>query len=134
MSRSLRVLAKARVWNHRMLNGHPGNVTMSTRAYIRRGVAAGLVCTSTSDGSHAPNSYHYSGRAADMGLPGSLVGTKKGRDRMVRFQVAEARGPHHHAELFGPSNAWTVRNGRIISLAEGTALENLHDSHVHGAF
>jgi hypothetical protein len=125
MSRSLRVLAKARVWNRRMLNGHPGNVTMSTRAYIRRGVAAGLVCTSTSDGQHAPTSFHYSGRAADMGLPASLVGTKK---------VSEARGPHHHAELFGPSNVWNVKNGRVISLAEGTALENLHDNHVHGAF
>jgi hypothetical protein len=117
-----------------MFNGHPQNVTMSVRAYVRRGVAAGLVCTSTTDGQHAPSSFHFSGRAADLGLPASLIGTAKGRNRMVTFQRKEAHGPIHHAELFGPDNHANVKNGQIITLQEGTALENQHDNHVHGAF
>lgn len=116
-----------------MLNGHAGNVTPACKRFIVRATRAGLVVTSTTGGAHAATSYHYSGRAVDVGLPGPLIGTAKGKRRMVRFQRAEARHPSRFLELFGPANSLCVKNGRRLSLAEGTALEDLHDTHVHGA-
>lgn len=119
-----------------MLNGHPGNVTPACQRFIVRATRAGLVVTSTTGGSHARTSFHFSkplGRAVDVGLPATLVGTEKGKRRMVRFQRAEARHPSRFFELFGPANSLCVKNGQRISLTEGSALENLHDTHVHGA-
>jgi hypothetical protein len=116
-----------------MLNGHGGDVTPAVKKTIVRAVRAGLVVTSTTGGHHAPGSYHYSrpGRAVDVGLPASLVGTAEGRRRMVTFQRKEARHAERYDELFGPDNDGCVKNGVRISLGEGTPLENLHDSHVH---
>jgi hypothetical protein len=117
----------------RMLNGHPGNVTPAVKKMIVRAVRAGLVVTSTTDGRHAKNSHHYVGQAVDLGLPGALVGTERGRRRMVGFQRREARNAGRFLELFGPDNAANVKNGAPYALAEGTALESNHDTHVHGA-
>lgn len=118
-----------------MLQGHPGNVTPACRRFIVRATRAGLIVTSTTDGSHAVRSFHFTkpGSAVDVGLPGPLVGTKKGRDRMVRFQRREARHPSRFNELYGPANQLVVVNGKRTSLVNNTALENLHDTHVHGA-
>jgi hypothetical protein len=53
---------------------------------------------------------------------------------MIAFQQAEsARRAGDYLELFGPDNAVQVRNGQRFAFSEGEALENLHDTHVHGA-
>lgn len=118
-----------------MLQDHPGHLTPACQRFIVRATRAGLVVTSTTDGSHATNSFHFTrpGQAVDVGLPGHLVGTAKGQRRMVRFQRREARHPSRFHELFGPANSLCVKNGQRITLQEGTGLENLHDNHVHGA-
>lgn len=106
-------------------NGHPPNVTAAIRQVIVAANQAGLYVTSTTDGAHATGSYHYSGRAVD--LAASSVST------MIAFQKRLAATPRIYAEVFGPENAACVKNGVRISLAEGDALENQHDNHVHVA-
>lgn len=128
----------ARHFHPWMLNQHPGNITPACERYIVRATRAGLIVTSTTDGTHAPGSFHTAraglpGRAVDVGLVPSLVGTGRGLRRMVRFQRREARHPTRFLELFGPANSLNVKDGRRISLVEGTPLETQHDTHVHGA-
>lgn len=129
----LRAKARRGQWDPRMLNGCAGNVTAGVKRFIMRGVAAGLITTSTTGGRHATGSFHYGdpGRAADLGH--RRPGTEAARTALVRFQRAEARHPERYRELFGPDNAACVKNGVRISLGEGTPLEELHDNHVHGA-
>lgn len=112
-----------------MLNGHPGNVRWRVKRAIVRGVNRGLYVTSTTDGTHAPGSYHYSGRAVDMGA--------NTRAKMVSHQLAELkrfRRWHRHKEIIGPDNRAIVLRGAETDLAEGTSLEQMHDNHVHVAF
>lgn len=112
-----------------MLNGHPGDINWRCKRAIVRGVNAGLYVTSTTDGGHAPGSYHYQGRAVDMG--------GRTREKMVRFQLAELkryRRWHKHREIIGPDNAGIVLRGAEVDLSEGTPLEQMHDNHVHVAF
>lgn len=129
----LRAKARARIWDARMLNGHPGNVTAAVKREIMRGVAAGLMVTSTTGGQHAKTSHHYTGRAVDLGLLPRQVGTRRGRELMVRHQRACARHPERYLEVFGPDNRACVKNRQRITLAEGTPLEQNHDDHVHVA-
>lgn len=110
-----------------MLNSHPGNVTDAVKRVIVRAHNAGLVVTSTTDGAHAPTSYHYKGGAVDLGELDGSPGDK------VRFQRWLAARPGHFLEVFGPDNAANVKDGRVIQLAEGAPLETNHDSHVHVA-
>lgn len=128
----LREKARQGIWDIRMLNGHPSDVTDAVRKYIMRGVAAGLVCTSTRDGGHAATSYHYTrpGRAADLGLRTFSLTSRRKR---LAFQRAEALHAERYDELFGPDNQANVKNARRLTLQEGTALEQMHDNHVHGA-
>lgn len=126
----LRAKARAGIWDARMLSGHQ-DVRPEVRPFIMRAVAAGLIVTSTTGGRHAPTSYHYSGRAVDVG--NRIPGTRAAQQRLVRFQRAEAAHPKRFLELFGPDNNANVKHGRRISLAEGSGLEQLHDDHVHGA-
>lgn len=126
-------LRRARGFQPWMLNGQPGNIGRACKRLIARAVLAGLVVTSTTGGKHAATSWHYSGDAVDLGLPAKLVGTAEGRERLERFQRSEARRPSRYRELFGPDNEANVKNGRRITLAEGSALDQLHDNHVHGA-
>jgi GH25 family lysozyme M1 (1,4-beta-N-acetylmuramidase) len=139
------LVSKARLgrWDDRycMFFGVDPQVTPEVRAYITRAYAAGLVPTSTTGGSHSPGSFHFQtiggrGRAADIGLRSELIGTAKGLERMRRFQAREFAGreARHPMELIGPDNNLCVLNGVVSPLAEGSALENQHDNHVHGAF
>jgi hypothetical protein len=111
-----------------MLNGKPGNITLAAKKFVVRAVNAGLYVTSTTGGKHTATSYHYAqplGRAVDVAGPW---------DKMVAFQRAEsARRAGDYLELFGPDNAVQVKNGQRFAFSEGEALENLHDTHVHGA-
>ena len=129
--------ARAEVATSTLLNGHsapkPAAFRVDLSPAIARAHARGLVVTSTNDGKHAATSFHYRDRAVDFGVPGPLIGTAQGRDRLVAFQRELARRPRGLAELFGPDNAACVKNGAIRPLAEGTDLENQHDNHVHVA-
>jgi hypothetical protein len=130
--------AKAGRWDSRYLRYYnvPSISNPSCRAFIMRGFAAGLVVTATTNGTHAPGSFHYRKRAVDLGLRGPEVGTARGRRKMEKFQRSEfsKRGRYHHTELIGPINNRIILRGRATILAEGAALENAHDNHVHGAF
>ncbi len=116
-------------WKPSMLNGHPPNITDDCRKVLIRASKAGLRCTSTTDGGHASTSYHYSGRAVDV----ADALTPEGIQNMKNFQKAEfERGlKAGYKELFGPLNDKCIKNGAALTLAEGTALENQHDNHVH---
>jgi hypothetical protein len=71
-------------------------------------------------------SYHLvwnGGKAADVGP-------------MSTTQVREfnrGKGSGQYYELFGPINSQWLKFGSVISGAEGSALEQLHDTHTHGA-
>lgn len=130
--------AKTGVWDARYCRYYAvpsSGLTPWVRAFLTRGVAAGLVPTATTNGKHSATSYHEDGRAGDLGLVESLVGTKTGRKRLERFQGAEYSRRHRlgHTELLGPVNGLCVLRGRPVTLAEGAALEDMHDDHVHGA-
>ena len=108
-----------------MLNGKPGNITPAVKKCVVRAVNAGLYVTSTTGGQHAANSYHYAGRAVDVAGPW---------DKMVAFQRDEcAERASEYLELFGPDNAFQVKNGQRFAFSEGHELEEMHDSHFHGA-
>jgi hypothetical protein len=76
-----------------------------------------------------PNSFH--GPNVSPGKAVDLVGS-----RMTEYQkdvFDRRRGDGHLLELFGPTNSLALKNGAPTALAEGTFLENLHDTHVHVA-
>lgn len=131
---------KSHIFDARMLNYYnvSGDVNADTKRFIARGYGEGLVPTSTTGGRHAPNSYHAQHRAADMGVRHEEVGTAKGLRRLKRFQRKEfwraRHGKTRPVELIGPTNNQVILRGRTVPLSEGSALENQHDNHVHGAF
>jgi hypothetical protein len=128
----LRQKAKMGIWDNRFLNGNAGDINISTKRFIMRGYLAGLICTSTTGGKHAPTSYHYRHMAADLGhaKPGSVEAV----NALTKFQRAEyTKQPGRYYELFGPDNYANVKNGNHLTLPEGSPLEELHDNHVHGA-
>lgn len=138
----LYLIAKARTgrYDRRMFayyNVNPVETVHIKRAVVRA-YARGLVPTSTNGGRHASGSLHYIKRAVDFGLIERHIGTNYGRDKMAAFQKIEysrhLRGLVRFAELIGPTNSKTILRGRRTTLAEGTALENAHDNHVHEGF
>lgn len=110
-------------------NGCPSNVTERIKTIVVAANKAGLYVTATTNGTHASTSYHYQGRAVDVAAPMDSAGIA----RMVKFQRELASHPAGFLEVFGPDNGACVKNGVRISLAEGTALEDQHDNHVHVA-
>jgi hypothetical protein len=134
--------AKARlgIYDKRMLGyyGVPYIANRGCQKAICRAYAAGLVATATTNGTHAATSYHKLGKAVDFGLRRTLIGTRKGADRLVTFQRKEMWRRDHHkirpVELIGPTNSQVVLRGHKTALAEGTPLEQMHDNHVHEAY
>ncbi len=135
------LISKARLglWDERYLlhHGVNGNVNTHVRRFFTRAYAAGLVPTS---GRRAPRfagdrSHHIEGAAGDAGVRRELLGTPEQARRLHAFQRAEfeRRNKTRPAELIGPDNWRNVLRGRQATLAEGTALENQHDNHVHFA-
>lgn len=127
---TLQAKAKLGRWDDRMLNGHPGNVTPAVKRFIRRGVASGLVCTATTNGTHATGSYHYMrpGRAGDMAAPMTRIGLW----RMKMFYRREVKRELHdggtqYLELFGPGKTYIKNGRRLPGQFPG------HGNHVHGA-
>jgi hypothetical protein len=142
MADALRTLltlkAKVGVWDDRycMYYRVPTNVNAATKAVIARAYAVGLVPTATTNGVHAPGSYHYDGRAVDIGLRREDLNAA-GRTRLEKFQHDEFKrfenGTTKYLELIGPNNSLVVLRGVQAPLVEGSALENQHDNHVHVA-
>jgi len=134
----LTLKAKLGKWDDRYCRYYsvPTGVNAATKRFIMRGFASGLVVTATTNGVHAPGSYHGKHQAADMGLRSGEVGTVTGLKKMERFQRAEysRRGKTQPLELLGPINAMCVLRGSPTVLGEGSTLETQHDNHVHGAF
>jgi hypothetical protein len=112
-------------------NGQPANVTDLIKEVIVAANKAGLFVTSTTGGGHAATSHHFAKNNADgLGHAVDLAGTL---DEMVGFQKKAVKQFPKALEIFGPANSPWIKNGQVISGAEGTALENLHDNHVHVA-
>lgn len=139
--------AKRGIWDPRMcsIHGCDPRVNLGCRRFITRGYAAKLIPTSTLRFPVGGGSYHQArneegqGMAADLGVVPALVGTKTHRRRLVEFQRAEfeawEKGERPRlVELIGPGNQRVVLRGKHVPLVEGTALENQHDNHCHGAF
>jgi hypothetical protein len=129
-------------------DGHPGNVTRRVRAVISRAHKHGLVVTATTDGAHAPFSWHtvlrgrnHLGHAVDLGFSAAdlaRLAPHERRRRLVAFQEAEYKrakrlGWRSYKELLGPKDSLCVLQGRPVDLVNGTVLENQHDNHVHVA-
>lgn len=116
-----------------MANGYNDQVTPAVKAFVARGVVKYDLYVTSMRRTHVPpggssTSYHmaYPGKAAD------LAGAK-----MAQFQLSEwerNKGKSTCLELFGPDNNACLKHGVSMSMPEGSALETLHDSHVHGAF
>jgi hypothetical protein len=101
-----------------------------------RGYNAGLDVTSTTDGAHTARSYHPRGMAVDLGVDPRVqptVAAGEAQHRKTQFQRWCAERPGFFHEVFGPDNAACVKDGVVITLAEGTPLENAHDNHTHVA-
>lgn len=117
-----------------MLNGHPGNITDKTKKAIVRGVHAGLVVTSTTDGTHSPGTKHKPyNNASGLGQAADMAAWS--RTKMVNHQKAELarhrRGDIRLYELIGPDNGAIILGGAETDLGEGGALEQAHDNHDH---
>lgn len=121
-------------WKDFMASGHPLNFSAAAKAEAAIAVVK-FECVVTSTfrstviaGSN-PSSFH--GPNVNPGKAVDVAG-----ERMSAYQkdvFERRRGDSHLLELFGPTNTIALKNGGAISLAEGSALENLHDTHVHVA-
>jgi hypothetical protein len=86
------------------LNGHPGNISDNTEEVIAYAVGRfHMVVTATTDGTHAPGSWHYEGRAVDLWH--SSVST------MIAFQNFAAGKWPNALEIFGPDDFY-IKDGR----------------------
>lgn len=81
-----------------------------------------LYITATTNGRHAPGSYHYSRRAVDFGSNRSNNGPEK-----KAYVDLHRKYDNHFAELFGPGS-WYVKDGHQYS-----GQFPGHTDHVHMA-
>lgn len=107
-------------------NGHPPlpiyrrKLRRAARIVIRKG---GYI-TSTSDGTHAPGSWHYSKRAIDFGSNDPTNGV----EARIQDAIYTKFGARKFKELFGP-RSYYVKNGvRFTGVFPG------HSDHGHVAF
>jgi hypothetical protein len=137
----LRLKAMAGRFDERMAAyyGVSTKVNPACKRAICRAYVAGLVPTSTTGGVHSPTSFHALGQAVDFGLRREEIGTAKGTKRLRTFQRKEfwrhrRGGLQRMVELIGPMNNRVILRAKETVLAEGAALENAHDNHVHEAY
>lgn len=118
-----------------MANGHDARVVDGVKDYVAAGVvhfglSASSLYRATVIPQSNPNSLH--GPNVRPGRAGDLVGP---RHKMVAFQewVLEHRTSPHASlnELYGPENGLCFDDGHQITVAEGSFIEDLHDSHDH---
>ena len=113
-----------------LLGGHPAPRVPALLKIIAEAHRHGLVVTSTTGGVHAPGSYHYQGRAVDLGVHGSPH-TAEAQRRFVSFQRRLARHPERLVELIGPDAGACVKNGRFQRYDPKT--QAAHWNHLHCA-
>lgn len=104
-----------------MLDGHPANIDDACKRLValayKFAAERGTVCTvtATTDGTHAPNSWHYPnplGHAIDLVFP-----TVSLMEEFQHFALEHtAGGPADFHELFGP-DAFYVKEGSIVNSA-----------------
>lgn len=115
-----------------MLDGLPGNITNATKRVIGHAYDSfGLRVSATTNGTHAPDSYHYPGSPQNNGKDGSAADLYGAYGDMIRFQEHQAKRPSYFNELFGPEDSRCVKDGAPITISGALAEE--HDDHVHAA-
>jgi hypothetical protein len=101
-------------------------LTPAAKAVVAIGVLQFRLWVSSTYRPETPGSHHAEDPTRGADLAGEW-------DDMVAFQ--KWLYTHHRKallELFGPDNYMAVKNGKPIGpLAEGSFLEDLHDTHVH---
>lgn len=101
-----------------------GGLTKSLQQAMQAAVAMGLQITSTTGGRHAPNSWHYRGRAFDAS---NGFGPTPQMMRFAKFM--EATAGKRLLELFYTPLGYSIKNGqRVAPIAAGG-----HNNHVHVA-
>lgn len=88
----------------------------------------GLSITSTTGGTHAPGSYHYSGRAFD-----ASNGTNTPEERSY-FLDAASRWGGKMLELFYDPIGWYIKNGSKVPGAIGGHSDHVHTAMQRGGF
>jgi hypothetical protein len=115
-----------------MLGGLPGNITNATKRVIGHAYDHyGLRVSATTNGTHAPDSYHYPGSPQNDGEHGSAVDLYGALEDMERFQRHQAKRPTYFNELFGPIDSACVKDGSPATISGELAIQ--HDNHVHAA-
>jgi hypothetical protein len=119
-----------------MANGCDDRVVQGVKDYVARAVVLyDCVCTSLARTFVPPGGSTTSYHLLSINNPakaGDIAGP-----RMAQFQHDEFKrdvGKSNCLELFGPINDEWVKNGQRTGGGEGTPLEQLHDTHCHGAF
>lgn len=101
-----------------MLDGHPGNIADEVKRVIALAYKfadqRGYVCTvtATTDGTHAPNSWHYPnplGHAVDLVF--ATVGQMEEFQHFALEHTDDGAGDFH--ELFGPAGFY-VKEGAVV--------------------
>jgi hypothetical protein len=109
------------------------NTNQATRRFVARMVVRHGLTTTSMNRTYVPaggstTSYHLVGKAGDV------AGSWEAMNEAQKDEYQRSHGKAECLELFGPDNSANLKNGVTLGMAEGSALENLHDSHVHGAF
>jgi hypothetical protein len=115
-----------------MLDGHPGDVGDQVKRFIalayKWAELNDAVCTvtATTDGTHAPGSWHYHD---PLGWAVDLIFATVAQMEEFQTWVAEKseRGPKDWLELFGPADFYVKNGDRIVGHFPD------HGDHVHGA-
>jgi hypothetical protein len=115
-----------------MLQGLPGNITNACKRLIGHAYDNfNLRVSATTNGTHAPDSWHYPGSPQNDGVHGDAVDLYGSLGDMERFQRHQAKRPTYFNELFGPIDSACVKDGSPTTISGSLALQ--HDNHVHGA-
>lgn len=100
---------------------HPHGATLG---WLRNFVKPYRVAiTSTTDGKHAPHSYHYAARAEDV------AGT---HSELMRLADAAFARPHDFVEFFYTPSGKFIKNGKVYPISElDPAVAAEHYNHAH---
>ncbi len=94
------------------------------RRAARIALRHGCYITATTNGVHAPGSYHYSGRAIDFGSSSASNAPEKKAQAAIYGKF----GARKFRELFGPKSFYVKNGVRLPGVFPG------HSDHLHVAF